>query len=67
MNTNFLHNILNIAIALIASASAFDWTVIISPTASATIISGLAITKLVINAVRDGLGGMVAVQPPVQK
>lgn len=66
MNTNLIHNIINVVIALIASAAAFDWSVFLSATAAAKIVAGLAIAKIVINAIRDGLGGLVKEQPPVQ-
>jgi hypothetical protein len=66
MSSNLFHNIANVLIALIAAMMAFDWTVLFSPETGAMIISALATIKLVINAIRDGLAGMVKPQPPVQ-
>lgn len=65
MNTNALHNLLNIAIAVVAAMAAFDWTVLFSATTAATIVGGLATIKVVINTVRDGLAGLWKPQPPV--
>lgn len=80
MNTNLMHNLLNIAIALISGASAFllatgctsmvngqlDCSASwINPAWAAAIASGLAVMKLVINAARDGFPGMAKPQPPV--
>lgn len=65
MNTNMIHNILNIAIAFIAAAIAFDWTVIVSVPVAATIAGVLATIKVIVNIVRDGLGGLMKEQPPV--
>jgi hypothetical protein len=65
-NTNLWHNISNVLIALIAAMMAFDWSVLFTAETGAMIISALATIKLVVNAVRDGLAGMVKPQPPVQ-
>lgn len=65
-NSNALHNFLNIAIVILASMAAFDWTVIFSAPTAASIAGILATLKLVINALRDGIGGMVKEQPPVK-
>jgi len=66
VNTNLIHNILNFLIAIVGGLGAFDFSSIVSPTAAATIVSVLAATKLVMNALRDGLAGMTKAQPPVQ-
>lgn len=82
MNTNFFHNILNILIAVVAAVGAFliatgctalptghlecssSW---ISPVWSGVIVSVLAVSKTLINIVRDGLSGLTKPQPPVLK
>jgi hypothetical protein len=46
--------------------AAFDFSSIVAPTTAATIVSIPAGTKLVMNALRDGLTGMTKPQPPVQ-
>ncbi|MDE1991680.1 MAG: hypothetical protein KGI75_04220 [Rhizobiaceae bacterium] len=82
LNTNTLHNALNILIALLAAFTAFliatgctalgtgllecsqSW---ISPTYTTIGITVLAASKTLINVARDGLGGLIKPQPPVQK
>lgn len=79
-NSNLIHNILNIAIAVLGALTAFmlasgcitlptgqlecssSW---INPayTSLATMVMG--ILKSVINIGRDGLGGLIKIQPPV--
>lgn len=65
-NSNAIHNLLNVAIAVLAAMAAFDWQIVFSPGTAATIIGGLATLKVVINALRDGVAGMIKPQPPVQ-
>lgn len=65
MNTNLLHNILNLSIAILAALVGFDWTGLVSAPAALQIVTVLTALKLVINALRDGLSGMVKPQPPV--
>jgi len=60
--TNALHNFLNVLIALVAGLQTIDLTPFVSPEMSLKVVSGLAILKLVINAIRDGLTGMVKPQ-----
>lgn len=81
MNTNAFHNAANIASLLLAGATAmllasgcsqnaagvFDcsqsW---INPTYTTAAIAGLQAVKLVVNLIRDGLGGLIKPQPPIQ-
>lgn len=65
MNTNFLHNIVNTLIAAIPALALFDWTPFFSEATALKIVGGLGLLKIVINANRDGIGGMVKPQPPV--
>lgn len=66
MNSNFLHNILNIAIALVAILSLPE-VVAILPAEYGVVIAGvLAALKTVINIARDGFGGLFKEQPPVR-
>jgi hypothetical protein len=67
MNSNLIHNILNLLIAVIAALAAFDWTALVAPTTAGMIVSGLAFAKLAINFFRDGPAGMTKPQPPVIK
>ncbi len=66
MNSNMIHNLLNIAIALVAAMAAFDWTVLVSQSTAMVIVGILASAKTVINVIRDGFAGLVKEQPPVQ-
>ena len=82
INTNLIHNILNIAIAVASGATAVmmatgcttlatgvlecsqSW---VKPEAAALVVTGLAVSKTVINIVRDGVTGLAKHQPPVDK
>ncbi len=72
MNTNALHNILNILGLIVGSLIAFDWASLgLAPETAAMIASGFLladkIIKLGINVLRDGMGGLFKPQPPVVK
>jgi hypothetical protein len=62
VNTNLLHNILNVVIAILGATATFDWSQFIGTTLAVKLMAGAALLKLVINAVRDGLAGMVKPQ-----
>jgi hypothetical protein len=82
MNANMFHNIANIVSLVLAGLTAIllasgcvqdasgavncaqSW---INPTYTTVVIAALQALKLVVNVVRDGLGGLIKVQPPVQK
>ena len=67
MNTNAIHNIINILLAVVGALGAFDWGVIgLEPQTTAAVLGGLGFLKLVMNTIRDGLGGLWKVQPPVK-
>ena len=66
LNSNMIHNLLNVAIAAVAALAVFDWTVLFSQSTAMVIVGVLASAKTVINVVRDGFAGLVKVQPPVQ-
>lgn len=82
MNSNLFHNIANVVMVVLAAATAglvasgcttlpsgvlecsksfidAKWTMIA--------ITGIGALKVVVNIVRDGLGGLFKPQPPVQK
>lgn len=66
MNTNLIHNVLNISIAVIAALAGFDWNVLsLDPALAAKIVAGLGTAKMVINVLRDGFSGLFKQQPPV--
>lgn len=66
MNTNFLHNIINVAIAAVAALSVPEVLALFPPEMGVKIVGVLGGVKLVINAIRDGFAGMVKNQPPVK-
>ncbi|OLP44167.1 hypothetical protein [Rhizobium oryziradicis] len=66
MNTNLLHNLINTLITAIPALALFDWTPFFSEATSLKIVGVLGLGKIMINAVRDGPGGMVRPQPPVE-
>lgn len=66
INSNMIHNILNFLIAIVAGLAGFDFSSIVSASTAGKIVAVLAAAKLVMNALRDGLAGMVKSQPPVQ-
>ncbi|MBB3607358.1 hypothetical protein [Rhizobium sp. BK602] len=82
LNTNTIHNVLNILISLSAlfvavllatGCSQFSDGMLecsqsfLSPQITAFVIAGLSALKVAINVVRDGLSGLVKPQPPVSK
>ncbi|MFT4182664.1 MAG: hypothetical protein QM636_12190 [Rhizobium sp.] len=82
LNTNTIHNVLNILISLSAlfvavllatGCSQFGDGMLecsqsfLSPQITAFAIAGLSAFKIVINIVRDGMSGLVKPQPPVGK
>ncbi len=82
MNSNLVHNVLNVASLVLAAATAAliasgctadvsgalncsaSW---INPVYTTGAIAAVQVVKLAINVVRDGLGGLVKPQPPVQQ
>lgn len=80
MNTNLIHNILNVVIALTAALTAvlaaygcvevagvLDCSQsTLDPKYTAIAAAVLAVVKTVINIVRDGFTGLAKKQPPVQ-
>jgi membrane protein DedA with SNARE-associated domain len=66
MNSNIVHNVLNVAIALIAVLSLPEVMAFIPANIALPLVGALATAKTIINVIRDGLGGLVKTQPPVQ-
>lgn len=71
MNTNAIHNILNLFGLIVGSLITFDWAGLgLAPEVAAMIAGGVLladkIIKIGMNITRDGLGGLFKVQPPVQ-
>jgi hypothetical protein len=66
MNTNLLHNLINAAMVIIPALETFDFTPFMSDSTALKVTGALALTKLIINALRDGIGGMAKQQPAVK-
>ncbi len=67
LNTNLIHNILNIAMVVVAGLAGFDFAGLgIDAGLAAKIVAALGTAKVIINVLRDGLAGLVKNQPPVQ-
>ena len=82
MNSNFFHNIANILIGVLAMVTAGllatgctqaitgvlecsqSWIDPVYTTVAIAAITGL---KVIVNVVRDGFGGLIKPQPPVEK
>lgn len=72
MNTNAIHNILNLIGLLIGALITYDWTQLGLSAETAALVAGWVllvdkIIKLAMNLFRDGLGGLFKPQPPVEK
>ncbi len=66
MNTNLIHNLLNIAIAVVAILSLPEVTALLPPDLALAIVGAAATAKTIINVLRDGLTGLGKEQPPVR-
>lgn len=81
-NSNLIHNVLNVAIALLSAITAFligtGCTTLatgaiecsgswINPTWTTAIVAVLGVAKTLINVFRDGFAGLTKPQPPVDK
>jgi len=81
-NTNTLHNVLNVLIALSALVVAIllstgctqlaDGTLecsqsFVAPGYTAAIVAALSMLKIAVNIMRDGVSGLIKPQPPVSK
>lgn len=67
LNTNLLHNVLNASIGAIVGLHEIDWTAFFSAETSLKIVGGLALAKILINLIRDGVTGLAKPQPPVER
>lgn len=72
MNTNLVHNILNVSGLLFGLWATADLSSLGIPGEHAAALAGWFLlisnsVKLVMNTLRDGVTGLVAPQPPVEK
>jgi hypothetical protein len=70
VNTNMIHNILNLIGLIIGALITFDWTTLGFSAEHAAIFAGAVlmadkIIKLAMNVLRDGVVGLFLRQPPV--
>lgn len=66
MNSNLIHNLLNIAIAVVAVLSLPEVVAILPPELGVVVAGAIGVLKTVINLFRDGPTGLVKQQPPVR-
>lgn len=71
MNANMIHNILNLVGLVIGALITFDFTTLGFSAETAAIFAGWVLVgdkliKLAMNVLRDGVGGLFKVQPPVE-
>lgn len=82
MNTNLIHNVLNVLTLVVAAIGAvlvklgctttvtgdFDCSAsTIPPQYALYVVGGMMLLKIIINVGRDGWSGLTKIQPPVQK
>lgn len=72
MNTNAVHNILNLIGLVIGALITFDWASLGLSAETAAFFAGAVlladkVIKLAMNVLRDGFGGLFKAQPPVIK
>ncbi|MGL5735830.1 MAG: hypothetical protein ACRCYS_13265 [Beijerinckiaceae bacterium] len=70
LNTNMIHNILNLIGLIIGALLTFDWTMLGFSAEQAVLFAGYILLadktiKLLMNFLRDGLMGLFLRQPPV--
>lgn len=71
MNTNLIHNIINLVGLILGALITFDWTQLGLTPEQAASIAGIVLImnnliKLAMNITRDGLTGLIKNQPPVR-
>jgi len=72
MNTNMIHNILNLIGLIIGAMITFDWTQLGFTAEQAALFAGWVLMgdkliKFGMNILRDGFAGLWKVQPPVKE
>lgn len=66
MNSNLIHNLLNVAIAIVAILSLPEVVALLPPEMGIVIAGVIGVLKTLINLFRDGPTGLFKNQPPVQ-
>jgi len=66
MSSNLFHNILNIAIAIVAILSLPEVVAVLPPDVGLALVGIVGVLKTIINIARDGFSGLFKEQPPVR-
>lgn len=66
LNTNTLHNVINVAVVAIPALETFDWTPFLSDATALKVVGVLGLLKIAVNVLRDGPTGLIKPQPPVK-
>jgi hypothetical protein len=66
VNTNLIHNILNLGMVAVALVTVPEFVALFPPEVGLKIVAAAATLKTTLNVWRDGLTGLVKVQPPVK-
>lgn len=66
MSSNLFHNILNVAIAIVAILSLPEVVAVLPPEIGLALVGIVGVLKTVINIARDGFSGLFKEQPPVR-
>lgn len=71
MNTNMIHNLLNLFGLIVGALITFDWTQLGFTAEQAALVAGWVllgdkIIKFAMNIIRDGVTGLWKPQPPVK-
>lgn len=66
MNTNLVHNLLNIGMVAVALVTVPEFVALFPPEVGLKIVASAAMVKTTLNVWRDGLTGLVKNQPPVK-
>lgn len=72
LNSNSLHNLLNVIGLIVGALITYDWQSLgLDPVTAAKVAGGVLLAdkviKLGINITRDGVTGLMKPQPPVEK
>jgi hypothetical protein len=71
MNTNLVHNLLNLIGLVIGALITFDWQALGFTAEQAALFAGWVllgdkVIKFAMNIMRDGVTGLIKPQPPIQ-
>lgn len=66
MNTNLIHNILNLGMLGVAIVTLPEFVSLFPPELGLKIVAGAATVKTTLNVWRDGITGLTKTQPPVK-